>query len=67
MLDTPLDLPDGTFVTINHDRKRDVPGLLSDPAVWTEEQVRWLEEDLAWLSARAARQAADKQPRPKAA
>lgn len=65
--DTPLDLPDGTLVTITPYRTGDIPGVLSEPMRMTEEQIRWFQEDAAWLRARAARGAAGTEAGPEAA
>jgi hypothetical protein len=67
VLDTPLDAPDGTLVTITPYRNGDIPSLLREPARMTEEQIRWFQEDAAWLRARAASRVTGTEAGPEAA
>ncbi len=56
VLDTQLNAPDGTFVTITPYRNGDVPELEEWPPL-TEEQRRWFREDFQYLKALAAKRA----------
>ncbi len=67
VLDIPLDIPDGTYVTISPYQAGDVPELLTEPGRMTEEQIRWFQEDAAWLRARAAERGARTKAEPEAA
>jgi hypothetical protein len=67
VIESPLDVPDGTFVTISPYRTGDIPGLMTEPARMTDEQKRWFEEDAAWLRARAAGRGAGTEAEPEAA
>jgi hypothetical protein len=64
VLDTPLDVPDGTVVTVKEYDKSDYPPVFTPP---TEEQLRWLKSDIARLQERARNRAAGGQPRQDAA
>lgn len=56
VIESPLDVPDGTFVTITPYRNGDVPELMEWHPL-TEEQRRWFQEDFKYLRALAAKRA----------
>lgn len=53
VIDTPLDVPDGTLVTIRPYRNGDVPVAGSDSTPLTGDQIRWFREFTERLRARA--------------
>jgi hypothetical protein len=57
VLDAPLGVSDGPYVTITRYRNGDIPELMEWKPL-TEEQKQWFLEDAKWLRARVAARAA---------